>query len=296
MSISMQDLNNKVAVVTGGASGIGLSIAKALAAEGCHLVIADRDTAGVEKAAEEVSAVGVRAVAAACDVTNNADIESLCDRAWSEFGRVDILVNNAGVTPDPTPFVETDENTLRWVFEVNLFGSWKVCQAFTKRFLEQGTPAHIVNTGSENSIASPTPMTAAYNSTKHALLGYSGILRMELPDFIGISVLCPGVVSTNLMQSIHHRPTEFGGPGTSIFDGQVMPGMPAEEIGTRTVEGIKKGDFFIVTHACVRYMVEERYNELLAAFDEQAPYYEGCEAYDTRAMMRAIAAQQGESS
>ncbi len=288
----MKDLKDKVAVVTGGASGIGLGIGRALATEGCHVVVADVNLAAAEKAARELADTGVRTISVACDVTKQADIDKLCEQAWASFGHVDLLFNNAGVMPELQSLADTDEKNLRWVFEVNLFGAWNVCQAFTRRFIAQGTPAHIVNTGSENSIASPVPMTASYNATKHAVLGFSGILRMELPEFIQVSVLCPGAVSTNIATSTEQRPDEFGGPVSSPLGGEEMPGMDPDEIGRHTVERVKHGDFFIITHACVRYMVEERYTELLAAFDKQAPWYEGCESLDTRRMFEeAIKAQ-----
>jgi NAD(P)-dependent dehydrogenase (short-subunit alcohol dehydrogenase family) len=289
----VKDLQDKVAVVTGGASGIGLGIGRALAAEGCHVVVADLDKTAADKAAEELSQRGVKSLAVVCDVTNNTDIENLCVKSWETFGHVDLLFNNAGVGGELASLVDTTENSLRWIFEVNVFGAWKVCKAFTQRFIEQATEAHIINTGSENSIASPIPMTAAYNATKHAMLGFSGILRMELPDFISLSVLCPGLVSTNLANGGRHRPEKFGGVTPPMFKDRPTPGTDPDELGLHTVARVKQGDFYIVTHACVRELVEERYTELLQAFDEQAPYYEGCEELSTRSILgEAIKAQQ----
>ena len=292
----LENLNGKTAVVTGGASGVGLGIARALAKEKCNVLVADIDLEGAEKAASELSALAIRAEAVKCDVTNKADIDELCAQAWERFGSVELLFNNAGVMPKVAPFVDTSEDDLRWVFDVNVFGAWNVCQTFTRRFVEQGTPAHIVNTGSENSIASTTPFCAAYNATKHAVLGFSGILRMELPDFIKVSVLCPGVVSTGIAHAPNSRPDKYGGAQDSLFEGQVMPGMDPDDVGEQTIKRVKMGDFFILTHHCIRYMVEERYDELMAAFDEQVAPYPGCEDIDSRQLLQKALEAQAENS
>jgi short-subunit dehydrogenase len=126
---------------------------------------------------------------------------------------------------------------------------------------------------------------AFYLASKHAVLGLSDVLRYELPDFIGVSILCPGMVRTDLARSLRHRPDRFGGP---IDMPPLAPsdiGLDPDDIGRRAVEGIKRGDFYIVTHPPVREIVEERYSELLAAFDAQAPRYDGDEVISTRKMM-----------
>jgi NAD(P)-dependent dehydrogenase (short-subunit alcohol dehydrogenase family) len=286
---NMKDLKDKVAVVTGGASGIGLGIARALAKKGTHIVIADMQQEKAKLAADELAKTGVKILSFACDVSERSSVARLADEAWSAFGHVDIIVNNAGVFPGVGPLVDAQEDAFRWVLDVNVIGVWHGCSIFGKRFQEQGTPAHIVNTGSENSISPAHPYAGFYTASKHAVLALSDILRMELPDFIGVSIVCPGAVKTQLMNSSRYRLDRFGGPtepDPAISDGgQMQSGMEADEIGERTVKGVENGDFYIVTHPHVREFVEERYNELLAAFDAQAPHYPGDDIHNPRKLL-----------
>jgi NAD(P)-dependent dehydrogenase (short-subunit alcohol dehydrogenase family) len=272
-----------VAVVTGAASGIGLGIAGALVAAGAHVVIADIELDKATAAAgslPEGAALGVR-----CDVTDRADVERLADESWRHFGHVDLVVNNAGVFPPLARVLDIAEADARWVLEVNLMGVWFGSSLFGKRFVEQGTPAHIVNVGSENSLGVPHTMAGFYTASKHAVLGLSDVLRRELPDHVGVSVLCPGMVATALQDAARNRPERFGGPapsGRAASDA----GMRPAEVGRRTVEGIRRGEFYIVTHPPVVELVDERATELHEAFARQAPRYEGDEVLSTRAMMR----------
>src|SRR6202044_488703 len=208
----MEQLAGQVAVVTGAGSGIGRGIAAALAAAGAHVMVADIDAAAARETAAQLADAGVEAVATECDVPDREAVEALADKAWAHFGHVDITVNNAGVFPPIRRAISIEERDARWVLEVNLMGAWYGCSAFGRRFTEQGTSAHILNTGSENSLGVAHAGAAFYTASKHALLGLSDVLRRELPDFIGVSILCPGMVATNLGSSARHRPDRFGGP------------------------------------------------------------------------------------
>ncbi len=279
----MKVLRDKVAVVTGAASGIGRGIARALAAEGCHVVVADVDGTGADTVARELARSGVDASGHPLDVTDRDAIEDLADQTWQRFGHVDICVNNAGVFPPMGPLIDQDEGNVRWVMDVNVMGTWYGCSAFGRRFQVQATEAHILNVGSENSLGLPNTGAGFYTASKHAVLALSDVLRWELPEYIGVSVLCPGMVATNLSASTTRRPERFGGP----FGGATrpMPGLDPNQIGDRAVEGIKRGDFYILTHPPVRRIVDERYQELARAFDTQAPRYDGDDAIDTRARL-----------
>jgi NAD(P)-dependent dehydrogenase (short-subunit alcohol dehydrogenase family) len=197
----MQDFTDKVAVISGGVNGIGFDIAKALAAEKCHVVIADLDQESCDAAAAEIAAMGVSAIGRKCDVTQETDIKALADAAWAEFGHVDLLFNNAGVGAGLVSSPKMDDADLRWIFEVNFFGNWNMCMEFLRRFKDQDSEAHICNTASENSIGWPMPRMAGYNASKAAVLGYTGMLRMELPTHISVSLLCPGWTQTDIGNS-----------------------------------------------------------------------------------------------
>jgi NAD(P)-dependent dehydrogenase (short-subunit alcohol dehydrogenase family) len=285
----MEDLAGKVAVVTGGASGIGLGIARALAARGVEIVVADIDLAAAHRAASEVRTGSVRTWAVGCDVSDRAAVENLAERAWAEFGHVDIVVNNAGVMAPGARLVDVRDEDARWVLDVNVMGVVNGCAVFGQRLAAQGTPAHIVNTGSEHSLGMPHTHAAIYTASKHAVLGLSDVLRHELPDFIGVSVACPGVVASDLARALRNRPVRYGGPVAQAA--RPLPpgiGLQPDEVGTRVVEAVERGDFYVVTHPPVRALVEERANELFAAFDVQAPRFDGDDHLDTRWVVRAL--------
>lgn len=283
---------DKVAVVTGGASGIGFGIAKHLATAGAHVVIADIEGDKAVAAGKELAATGVRAFGCACDVTNRASVEAVAERAWQEFGHVDIVVNNAGVIGPIGLAIDAREEDVRWVFEVNYLGVWHGASVFARRFIQQGTPARLVITGSENSLGFVHPMAAAYTASKHALLGLAEVLRAELPEFIRVQILCPGVTQSNLAGAARNRPDRFGGPLTSDSPSAMSVGMSPDEIGERTVREIERGGFYIVTHAHDIEVVEQRCQEQRAAFEQQAPRYPGDDRYDVGKMMARWAKKQ----
>jgi len=271
----------KVAVVTGGASGIGRAIGLALAEKGAHVVIADVEGGRARQVADEIAARGVRTMAAVCDVSKEEAVEDLAERSWQEFGGVDLLFNNAGVSGG-TWLLDSSSKDLAWLFAVNVFGVWHGCKSFGRRFRDRGTPAWIVNTGSEHSLGLPHIQAGFYTATKHAVLALSDVLRSELPPHVGVSILCPGVVRTDFWNATRNRPAEFGGPAVAAKEIKAIMdhGKDALEIGRQAVAGVERGDFYIVTHPHARQYAEKRYAELLAAFDSQAPFREGEERFD----------------
>ncbi len=294
----MQNLKDKVAVVTGGANGIGKSIGLALAEKGTHVVVADIEQNKAEAAAQEIAQSGVQTLAVQCDVADLSSVKQLAERAWSYFGHVDLLFNNAGVAGGG-PLLDSNTNELQWLFNVNVFGVWHGCTVFGKRFRTQGTPAHIVNTGSEHSLGVPNTQIGFYTATKHAVLALSDVLRREVPDNISVSILCPGIVKTEIWNAARNRPETLGGPVEGQPEAQAMmkEGMDANDIGRQAVAGVERGDFYIVTHSHVRKYVEERAAELLGAFDAQAPRTEGDDKYDVNTIIgRFMAATQNSES
>jgi len=263
------EIAGRTAVVTGGASGIGRGIGRALAARGADVVVADVDAARATEVAAELARTGVRSIGVACDVTERASVEALAERAWRDFGRVDILCNNAGVGT-LAPIVETPLRDAEWLFAVNVWGVIHGCQVFVPRFLAAGRPAHVLNTGSEHSVGIPFPGMGIYTATKHAVLALSDVLRRELePQGIGVSILCPGVVRTEIWNAGRSRPDRFGGRQDSPpeFASFLDAGMDPDEVGRIAVAGVEVGDFFIMSHPEVRAIAEDRCRDVLAAFD-----------------------------
>ena len=226
----------RVAVITGGASGIGLAAAKKLAAMGMKIVMADRESPALDRAAAGVAALaplGASAVlAAACDVSKPADLTRLADTAFEKFGEVSFLMNNAGVGNNPgKPWESLDAwNAL---IDVNFWGVVHGVQAFGERMLAQGTPALIVNTGSKQGITTP-PGNLAYNVSKAAVKiyteGLAHALRNEPDANISAHLLIPGFTYTGMT-------------GVSVKPAGAWTG---EQVVDFMLESLVRGDFYIL--------------------------------------------------
>ena len=273
-------------VITGGASGIGLAIARQLADRGCQIVLADIDAAALTICADERYAFHTFV----CDVTQQEALEALADFSWATLGGVDLVFANAGVGLPLRPLLDHTEAHARWVMEVNYFGVWHTLQTFGPRLIEQRSQCHVVVTGSENSIAVPAPLLGAYNASKHAVLGLTETLDRETPDFLGVSLLCPALVATNIAASVARIPDEFGGPETFSGGGPAL-GFSPEQVAEHAISGVEAGDFYIFTHHCNRDMISERLYAQLDAIDRQTHPDDGSDACNTRSLLGRLFAQ-----
>ena len=285
------DLKRKSAVVTGGGNGIGRALCLALAGEGVNVAVADIDVAVAEAVADESRSAGVEAVGIATDVTDQDAVTALAEAAWRAFGSVEILVNNAGVMHAAAPLAATAAADFDWVFAVNVRGAMNGIRAFVPRFVASGRESRVVSTASEHALGVPHIGGGLYTASKHALLGLSDVLRREVPEHVKVSVLCPGIVASTLWRASERRQAVYGGAATAseaagAFMNQV--GMPADEVAARAVEGIRKGDFYIVTHPHAVGIAQARWSELEAAFATQAPRREGDARYDLEPVMRQL--------
>ena len=267
-------------VITGGASGIGLAIARQLADCGCQIVLADVDAAALTICADERGSFHtfVR------DVTQQDALEALADFSWATLGGVDLVFANAGVGLPLRPLLDQTEAHARWVMEVNYFGVWHTLQTFGPRLIEQGSRCHVVVTGSENSIAVPALLLGAYNASKHAVLGLTETFDRETPDFLGVSLLCPALVATNIAASVARIPDEFGGPEIFSGGGPAL-GFSPEQVAEHAISGVEAGDFYIFTHHCNRDMISERLSAQLNAIDRQTQPGDGSDACNTRSLL-----------
>jgi NAD(P)-dependent dehydrogenase (short-subunit alcohol dehydrogenase family) len=280
MTDSSDDLvgPGRVAVVTGAASGIGRALATVFAGAGSSVVLADIDGAEAEVAAAGIRAAGGSAEAVTVDVSSASSVDELAARTVTRFGRVDVLCNNAGVST----FNLIQDQTLedwRWVFDVNLWGVVHGVHSFLPILRSQGTPAHIVNTASIAGLLSGIAFIGPYSATKVAVVSISETLRQELKFAqlpIGVSVLCPSSVDTRVMESERSRPAEIGlerrtdtaeSMRLMIRDSFTGPtGMTPAQVAERTLEAIRAGEFWIVTHPGERPAVEARFANALASF------------------------------
>jgi NAD(P)-dependent dehydrogenase (short-subunit alcohol dehydrogenase family) len=263
----MQSYTDKVVVITGSGSGIGFALAKRFGLDGAKVVVSDVSSEHVQAAIADLGELGVDVAGCACDVTSRSEVEALADFARSTHGSVDVLVNNAGIGQVPTPLLDVDLEDFRRVHEVNLYGVLNGIQVFGRIFLEQGTPAGIYNLGSENSIYPCVPMSHAYVSSKHAVLAVTELLAEELPDFVEVALIMPGLVDSAMTR-------------------QFFRGMNTDEFASKVMTQLKAGEFYVVSHAYNRVRLEERYAGIAAAYDKYAPRYEGDDEYDIRTLVQ----------
>jgi NAD(P)-dependent dehydrogenase (short-subunit alcohol dehydrogenase family) len=268
----VQDFANKVAVVTGAASGIGKAMAQRFAAEGMRLVLADIEDAPLLHFAGQLRASGVRVISQRIDVSQPGDLETLAAKAYDEFGAVNLLCNNAGVLPPGAPVWKEPLQTWQWALGVNFFGVLHGVQAFVPRMLSANHEAHLVNTASLAGLTT-RPLMSAYNVSKHAVVALSECLYAELQlttDKIHVSVLCPAFSKTRLAESTRNQP---GGIRTDVaasfgfhdaIKQAVEVGTPPEEIVNATVKAIRENQFWILTHPQFDGGVRERFESILS--------------------------------
>jgi NAD(P)-dependent dehydrogenase (short-subunit alcohol dehydrogenase family) len=271
----MTEFGNACAVVTGGAGGIGRSLAKALAARGARVAVADISEDGAAATAAEVGhgAAGYR-----CDVCDQGDVERLAAAAARDLGRINFVFANAGVYA-AGKLIDTDPQAFRCLFDVNVGGVFHTIQAFAPMLLQaaaRGGPARFVLTGSENSVGLPTlGVNTAYTATKHALLGMADGLRRDLEGSgVGVSILCPGAVNTGIWNSGRARQPRYGGETSvepqaaaatrrSLAANAQDPDLTAQ----LCLEGVSNDEFMIIADPKIRTFALDRNREVERALD-----------------------------
>jgi len=272
----MTDINGRVAIVTGGASGIGRGIAEQLIAEGARVAIADIDA---DRAAEVAAQIGARGFGV--DVADPAAMRALADAVIAEFGGVDIVVNNAVVGPDGRIEKLTFDD-FRWIMDVNFFGVVNGVQAFLPHLIANPRGGHIVNTASM-AIFLPLEGLGPYVASKKAVYGFSQVLAQELASDerdIRVTVMPPGPVHTNIKESLRHRPA---GQEGNLADVDLEATEAAEQLrwidpidaGRIVTRAIRNDDFLAITHPEWWPMVAEGHAAVQAQFEKYAP-----ETYD----------------
>lgn len=268
----METLKNRVAVITGGASGIGLATAKQLAAEGAKLVLADIEQGPLDKVVEEFTDQGVECIGVKTDVSKLSDVQALAGKAFAHFGKVHILFNNAGVALNGK-IQDMKHSDWKWSIDVNLWGPIHGCEAFLPRMIEQGEEGHIVSTASFAGLVANSGL-GVYCVTKYGVVALSECLSRDLRGTgIGVSVLCPMLVKTNITNSARNRPEDLGGPGSSPTrtpeEREQLVGrtLPVEEVAGRVVRAIKNNELYIITHEESREFVKRRFERIDQSFD-----------------------------
>jgi NAD(P)-dependent dehydrogenase (short-subunit alcohol dehydrogenase family) len=251
----MDELTGKVAVVTGGASGIGFGMAEAFAAEGMKIVLADIEVAALAEAAEKLRAGGAEVLDVVTDVSVEDQMIDLATNTYTHFGTAHIVCNNAGVEGGGGLMWEIPQSAWDWAFGVNLWGVVNGIRAFLPRLVEQGE-GHVINTASVAGLKA-LPFMSPYTATKHAVVGVSEALALELlmtGSPVKVSVLCPGFIQTRLHESERNWPDALGDaprnaetPIGEMVRGLVEGGKHPSELAQRVVAAVRADTFFILS-------------------------------------------------
>lgn len=268
----MQHFAGKVAVVTGAASGIGLGLARTFIRAGMSVAMCDIRADKLEEAVKQVRPLGQgRVITVTADVSSADSVEAAAQKIESEFGKIHVVCNNAGVVVRGQLMEKIDDKTWNWLLGANLYGVIHGIQSFVPRIRAHGEGGHIINTASMGGLQVGNRGTGAYAASKFAVVALSEALAGDLKDTnIGVSVLAPAAVATELYtSSAAHRETgKIGGENqfTQTPD-EIAAGMHPDEAGRRVLDGIKAGQFYLITHPETRPWLEARHKRIMAAYD-----------------------------
>lgn len=275
---AMQELQGKVAVITGAGSGFGRELAVLCASEGMALTLTDIDEASLV-ATRDLLPEGSRVLLIGGDVGDPVTLENVAKQTYAEFGAAHLLFNNAGVALAGPIWTSTLEEW-KWTLDVNLMGVVHGIRSFVPRMLEQGDECHVVNTASVAALLS-VPGSASYCVSKHGVLTISECLYHELHMVdanIGVSVLCPAFVKTGIADSARNRPDELAAsnphPLTQAMDEVMRTAVEkgkisAREVAEVTLDAVKNNRFYILTHNNIKGAVEARVRHIL---DDKQPH------------------------
>ena len=271
----MENLSSKVAVITGGASGIGFATAQALAKRGAALVLADIEPAALDKAVAQLRSAGAKTEGFVCDVGDLASVQKLADHAFSRMGAVHIVFNNAGVAVGG-PIAAMKHSDWEWTIRVDLWGPIHGVEAFLPRMIEQRQGGHMLFTASFAGLV-PNEGLGTYCVAKYGVVALAEVLQREMrPHDIGVSVLCPMRVATNIGNSERNRPAEFGGPQAASLvepqgeENRNMAGRVLEvgDVAEQVVNAITANRLYILPHEESRKSIRRRFERIDRTFEE----------------------------
>jgi NAD(P)-dependent dehydrogenase (short-subunit alcohol dehydrogenase family) len=289
----MRDFRDRVAVVTGAGSGIGRGLAEKFAAEGMHVVLADVQEDALAEVEGELRGRDARVIAVRTDVSSAEQVERLADAAYAEFGAVHILCNNAGVAGGGGgPVWTATEKDWRWVLGVNLFGVIHGVRVFVPRMLAQESEGHIVNTASVLGL-STGPGGGPYGVSKHGVVRLTEGLYFDLlaaGSRLRASVLCPGMIATNIITSGRNRPAEMqneldeaarqqmAAQQQQMADLFQTQGMPPAEVADMVCDAIREERLYILTHDTIKDALRRRVEPILEGRNPDLPPARGLAA------------------
>ena len=272
---SSSQFQGKTAIISGGAEGIGLSIAKALGEQRMNVVLADIDENNLQNARAELESLGVPVLAVSLDVADEVQWQSMAQQAVARFGKVHMVVNNAGVGGDSGPIESQEKEGWQWALNVNLMGVVYGAKVMVPLIKDHGEGGWIVNVASMAGMGG-VPYSGAYNATKAAVVALSEAWAEELrAKGIHVAVLCPAFVQTRIYDSERNRPAQYKSKTLnpdeeSSFSKKaremVQNGIDVTVVGKRVVEALNEGELYIFTHPNYRQVVQHRSARIDEAF------------------------------
>ena len=272
----MQDLNGRIAVITGAASGIGLGLTERLLTEGMKVVLADVEPEALEREVKRLADAGGDVLGVSCDVRDPDSVADLAKRTLSHYGAVHVVMNNAGVAP-AGPMLDTTPADWRWIVDVNVMGVAYGVTTFGPILRDAGE-GHIINTASEAGLVTSAAL-GMYSATKHAVVGMTESLYRELEGSgVGVHCLCPNLVSTKIFESERNREdTTDLKPSQTATIAPLREAIKAMGIGTEQVAGdvvdaIRNDRFWIFTHEITPTSAGVRFADIEARGNPTNPY------------------------
>jgi NAD(P)-dependent dehydrogenase (short-subunit alcohol dehydrogenase family) len=267
------ELPGKVAVITGGASGIGLATAKQLGRRGCQLVLVDIEPAALDQAARGLADLGVRVETRTCDVTDYDAMRALADDVVATFGAVHVVFNNAGVAVGG-PIVDMTHEDWRWIIDVDLWGPIHGVEAFLPHIRAAGEGGHLLFTSSFAGLV-PNVGLGPYCVAKYGVVALAEVLHKELrEENIGVSVLCPMRVGTNIGQSERNRQDRYGGadgsPGVADQDeaNEDLAGrvLDVDDVAAEVLDAMESNRLYVLPHEESRQFIRRRFERIERSF------------------------------
>lgn len=275
----MSQFADKTAIISGGAEGIGLSIAKALGEQKMNIVLADIDQKNLEKASLELRDSGVSVLPVTLDVADEAQWHDAAQQAIERFGKIHMVVNNAGIGGDTGPIQNTQTKGWQWALDVNLMGVMYGAKVMVPLIKQHGEGGWIINVASMAGMGG-IPYNGAYTATKTAVVALSESWAAELQSKgIKVSVLCPAFVQTRIYDSNRNRPLKYQSDTATPTNEDsfadktkhlVENGIDVSIVGKRVVEALNDGELYIFTHPNYRAIVQRRFQAIDAAFERAA--------------------------
>ncbi|MEO5898905.1 MAG: SDR family NAD(P)-dependent oxidoreductase [Ilumatobacteraceae bacterium] len=272
----MDTFEGSGAMITGGASGIGLAVAKQLGARGARLVLADIEQGALDVAVAAFAEAGVEAHGVICDVRKREEVEALADESFARLGGVHLIFNNAGVAVGG-PIAEMSHDDWRWIIDVDLWGPIHGVESFLPRMIEQRQGGHILFTASFAGLV-PNVGLGPYCVAKYGVVALAEVLSRELREHqIGVSVLCPMRVGTNIGKSERNRADDYGGPeatspvlsqeeGNTDLAGKVLD---VDDVAALTIDAVVNNRLYVLPHEESRRAIQRRFERIDRTFEEQ---------------------------